>query len=286
MKQDMLKKLLYWMQERQRIYLKRQAGDPLPWTKDPILKKYRFCNVYREQDRVTQWIQENWRETYAQHENLWIAMCMARLINWPDTLAEIGFPEKWNPKQILRVMEKRRARGEKVYTGAYMLNSSKGSRNKPYHTVNRVLNPLWRAYQKQPIVWDTLENAFNQLNGFFGMGRFLAYEAITDLRHTCYLQDAPDIMTWANVGPGAKRGLNRIFGRLLEQSQPVGILLGELLEVMDWIILKRDQTLLPTVEARDIEMSLCEFDKYQRAGDREKDGQRCGLEVFQRRLAI
>ena len=44
----------YWINERHQIYLRKQA-DPKgwPWTSDPILQEYRFCNVFRELDTVT-----------------------------------------------------------------------------------------------------------------------------------------------------------------------------------------------------------------------------------------
>ena len=53
--------------ERYNIYLSRVANDPPPWTEDPIFQKYKFCNVFREHDRVTIWLRENWREPYADH---------------------------------------------------------------------------------------------------------------------------------------------------------------------------------------------------------------------------
>ena len=141
-----LKKLLYWMEERQRIYLHRRDGDPWPWTKDPILQRYRFCNTYREQDRETVWLRENWLKPYADHINLWFAVCMFRQINWSPALAEIGFPKTWDPRRVLRVMEARRARGEKLYTSAYMLPSG-GDSSKAHYTVYTVLNPLWKAVE-------------------------------------------------------------------------------------------------------------------------------------------
>ena len=115
-----------YMIERHSIYERRAEGQPYPWTDDPILKEYSFCNVYRELDRVTIWIRENWREPYADHPNLPFAMAMARQINWPDTLQEIGFPEHWNPARIKAIMQGRLNRKEKVYTGAYMLTGTLG----------------------------------------------------------------------------------------------------------------------------------------------------------------
>ena len=39
--------------EREKIRHLRESGAPYPWTKDPILKKGRFLNVFREDDRVS-----------------------------------------------------------------------------------------------------------------------------------------------------------------------------------------------------------------------------------------
>ena len=51
-----------FIKERHDIYLKRKAGQPGPWTADPILAGGRFCNVFRELDTVTIWIEENIRK--------------------------------------------------------------------------------------------------------------------------------------------------------------------------------------------------------------------------------
>ena len=67
-----------YINERHAIYLKRFIGEPHPWTDDEILQTYSFCNVYRELDKVTVWIRENWKEPYADHPNLPFAMAMAR----------------------------------------------------------------------------------------------------------------------------------------------------------------------------------------------------------------
>ena len=65
----------------------------------------------------------------------------------------------------------------------------------------------------------SLEQCWTWLRDFPYMGPFMAYEVVTDLRHTYLLRDANDIMTWANAGPGAMRGLNRLTGRELGYSK-------------------------------------------------------------------
>ena len=84
--------LIAFMQARHAIYLKRKMNLPKPWTSDPILQDYRFCNVYRELDRETMWIKENWREPLKDHSYLFFAMTVARVVNWSPTLEEMRLP--------------------------------------------------------------------------------------------------------------------------------------------------------------------------------------------------
>ena len=282
-----LRRFLSFIEERERIRLKRAAGDPWPWTKDPVLQRFRFCCVDREDDKVTKWIRENWREPYKDHPNLWFAMAVARQINLPSTLAEIGFPEVWNPRKVLRILEKRKARGETIFSGAYILGGGNpGGVSKIRYTVMDILNPLYRkgfllgVTEDYPFPGCSLQEAHTWFLEQWGFGKFLAYEVVTDLRHTRYLYNAKDIMTWANIGPGAQRGLNRLYERELRKSHPQSQLLEELLRVQDWVIKNRDEKILPHIESRTIEHQLCEIDKYFRAQERLREGRIVGLERF------
>lgn len=106
----------------------------------------------------------------------------------------------------------------------------------------------------------------------------MAYEVVTDLRHTRYLNEAPDIYSWANAGPGAIRGLNRLHGRDLGAKPKPEATNREMFDLMndlnDWAEPGFTQTFgprldggedtFPRFEMRDIEHCLCEFDKYER----------------------
>ena len=52
---------LYWYfaYERQNIFIKKLNGESAPWTTDPILQEYKFCNSYRVNDRVSQYLLKN-----------------------------------------------------------------------------------------------------------------------------------------------------------------------------------------------------------------------------------
>jgi hypothetical protein len=170
-----------YINERHAIYLKRFIGEPPPWTDDEILQTYSFCNVYRELDKVTVWIRENWKEPYADHPNLPFAMAMARQINWPDTLQELGFPEHWNPERIKAIMQGRMDRKEKVYTGAYMLTGTLGG-TKVEQTIDKILTPL---YKNPPTIYkNSLEKTWAEYLPYAGFSGFMAYEVVTDLRHS------------------------------------------------------------------------------------------------------
>ena len=279
------KPLLKFMQARHSIYLARAAGAAAPWTEDEILKKYKFTNVYRELDRVTIWVRENIREPFADHPHLWFMLCMARQINWPPTLqALIGAGDgawpftRWDWRTAMRVLRKRAESGEKVYTGAYMLtanaggrlNKVKGAFDKPEITCRLVLDELWRERETIKLQMTvSIEHAVDTLKQHTGFKGFMAYEVASDLRYTRYLETAPDNLTWAHAGPGAKRGLNRLLGRdakarpYLNDADALGAMRTLLSQIsIVW-------PYQPALEMREIEHSLCEFDKYERARNGE-----------------
>jgi hypothetical protein len=283
---DRLRYLLDFMQMRQRVYLARQAGKPWPWTTDPILRDYRLENVYREQDLQTTWLREHWLQPYGDHPNLWFAACLFRQVNWSPTLAEIGFPEAWEPRRALKIMRKRLKQGIKTYTSAYRLRQGpeEQCRDKPEFTVNYVLNEVYRTAQRTQLPWEqpycTLQEAWEWFQPFPGWGPLTAYEVVTDLRHTRYLCNAPDIYTWANPGEGAVRGICRLLGVHVETRILQYASIRYMREAFDYLDQNRDRRILPTLEMRDVEHSLCAYGKWRRAHDCLKVGKRVSLELF------
>lgn len=266
------KPLWDWMSLRHSVYLKKAEGEAPPWTDDVVLNQYRFCNVFRELDTVTQWLREEWREPYSESPHLWIAVCLARQINWPPTLDEVGFPKDgYDANAIREALAARKARGEKVYTGAYMISAPSGvfqGMDKPEYTAHIVVGALWDAREKFDDMFrdgrqPEMSEVHAWLRQFRGWGDFMAYEVVTDLRHTRYLRNAPDINTWAVAGPGAIRGLNRLHDRPFKRSMTQKQALVEMRELLD---LSRGALpdWMPTLELRDIEHSLCETDKWLR----------------------
>jgi hypothetical protein len=262
--------------------LRRETGVPAPWTDDSILAKYRFCNVRREDDRVTIWIRENIREKFADHPHLWFMLAIGRWINWPGTLAEligsIDPGQAWpsDPGFTLRhlsdVLHRREARGEKIWTGAYTINApSKKGGSKIDHVAMTVLGEVWLARDRISRMLEgvrtpaSLRATHAELLSYPGWGAFMAYQLVVDLRFTRYLAGAEDIASWAAAGPGTIRGLNRIAGRQLDYR------------LEQWQALNEMRTLFATIQEEtgvamdfsDVPNILCETDKYLRVLNEE-----------------
>lgn len=279
------KEFVAFIKERHAIYERRQAGKPKPWTKDPILQQYRFCNVYRELDTVTIWIRQYWRDPWKDDPNVWFAMIVARLINWPDSLYELsaaisdGKKIAWKPKTFVREMEARKARGEKVFTGAYMIHAdtsaTKGdSTSKVNYLAERVLDPIWKERKAG-------QNAFTASNGcglaeahkwlmqFRDMGTFMAAQVVCDVKYTPMLRNARDWWNWAAPGPGSLRGMSRVeFGDLNTKydAENWRASLAVLRDKTQPLIAKAG---LAPLHAQDLQNCLCEFDKYMRVKNSE-----------------
>lgn len=264
--------LLRFMEERYSIFTKRAQGLPRPWTDDEILQRYRFCNVYREDDTVTQWIDRNWRHPHSHDPDLFFAMLVARLFNWPDTLASIGWPVPFDEayiKQLYATVKQLERRGDKVWTGAYMVSTNGRRAVKVRYVVERVLKPTWSFRDTlRPWDGDTLQSYYDRIVTAEGIGSFMAGQVIADLKYAdgCPLSYANDRQTWAVEGPGSRRGLNRVMNRGYktrfkkdEWREKFGILYREV------ALRQLRNPTGPRVDAQDLQNCLCEFDKYERA---------------------
>jgi hypothetical protein len=261
---------------REEIRIKREDSQLLPeeWTDDPVFKKYRFCNIFREDDKTTRWFKENIRQPLSEegdHAKLLLATVGFRWFNKIETgeiLKDIFLEKGWDSKQI-----RKRLKGvAPVVTGAYMIRTPRG-----FNKVDGIIDcvedwlPTYKDAAEKIFACGSLEKAWEIVMGYRYLGEFMAYEIVTDLRHTCLLENAKDVQTWANPGPGAARGMCRLLGLdlyTLNRSRPADreILIKRMVNLL---VMSRDpanwhyQT--RKWELREVEHTLCEVDKYIRA---------------------
>jgi hypothetical protein len=260
--------------KREAVRVNREAGRPWPWTTDPILQKYKFCNVHREDDTVTKGFARIVRTSHESDPDLWFALVVARrAVNWPDTLAELGYPVPWNPDRFLAVIHRRQSAGEKAFEAqAYKLMVSGQSGEQAHLQVEMVLNPIWEKrdfYRPRP--GDTLSSFAARLSEGPYMGGFYAGQVVADLKYV-QLQDAADWWTFAVSGPGSRRGLDRVLGRTPRKYWGEAAWYKEFRVYFDTVRGPIEQATGLRLHAQDVQNCLCEYDKLCRL--RNGEGER------------
>ena len=269
-----LDRYLYWQVERENIRIQKEVSKlPPPWTDDSILQQYKFCQVFREEDRTTRWLKKHIREPMRNSSDVLMAVVIFRWFNWIPTgrtLINNGLLERWDRKKAIEEITKQ----DKWVTGAYIVKSPNGM-----DKVTGVAECISHMWERKDYLIEKLEEAIEEdkcsleycwklLRDYPYMGPFMAYEVVTDLRFTYLLSAASDKLTWANAGPGAMRGLNRLTGRPLDFCQRSHDWCKEMVALYDIAIKRLPVNItfrndLP-YELREIEGGLCEFDKYSR----------------------
>lgn len=287
---DMTTKMAKFIIERHKVYLKKtHLEKPKPWTTDPILANFRFCNIYRELDTVSVWIIENIINEYRNNDNLWFMLAMARVINWPDTLQEIMEEGLWpkqrfDPEAVYKLLDARKKRGDKVITGAYLINSvfptghPHTDKGKTYYIPHMALAPMWNDRNKiGPVFKTTMKASAQTLQLYRGWASFMSYQVVVDLSYSKrWLKNASDYNTFNAPGPGTVRGLNRYFtgvakptipkkdlnARIIQQREEVNAKVRELVPDKWWT--GDFKTGFAEISMSNMSNSNCEFDKHQR----------------------
>lgn len=286
-----LDRFFAYAHERHMIYVRKHVERlPRPWTRDEILLKYSFTNVYRELDKTTIWFREHIRDPLRDDPAVMFATIAFRWLNriesWrtilmhtdlshlTDQTSPLDMFRKWVPGETPRQirMALYGYGNEPWVTGAYIIKTPDGMKklDGALYCIDQVARAGdWRRMAEICLrLGDliSLSQPWNWLRDKPFMGDFMAYEVISDLRYTKLLESASDINTWANPGPGAMRGLNRIHGRALEPRLHKERYITEMQAVLAEAYERwPDGEHWPRWEMREVEHTLCEFDKYERA---------------------
>lgn len=89
--EDPVKSFFDWCKERESIREKRANGEPPPWTDDPILRRGRFLNVFREDDRGSRAVRRFCEPVKDSLPTLIHALFFARWCNQQTTLDELTY---------------------------------------------------------------------------------------------------------------------------------------------------------------------------------------------------
>lgn len=267
---------MYWCYEREVIRLQKAQGIEAPWTTDPIISTYRFCNVDRRDDKVTRWMLDNIYSKYSDMEDLWMIAIICRLINWPPTLQklfELYLPkhaEEFDASKFAESLQHVVDNSEKAYGGAYVTYPGREQGvNKSEFFAHKVLPSL---VIRGDMIRDAINRNFVELSitemaSGFGVSTFMSGQAISDLTYVeGQLDKAEDLYTYAPQGPGSISGMNRLFNKTKGSTWGQKDFNSGLIEIRNRLV---SELGFDRLSLHSVQNVMCEMDKYWRVLNKE-----------------
>jgi alpha-glutamyl/putrescinyl thymine pyrophosphorylase clade 1 len=270
---------LYWTfaSRRQAAFEARLTGKEWPWTDDRILQTYKFCNVFRAADRVSQFMI---RDVAYGHDadttprdrifQIVAFRTFSKIETWrgvTETLGGAPRLEHLRSGAFERALDWVKSETGGLYTGAFILCANKafGFDEKHRNHVGLFKHMfLEHACAERILQAPSLEDVVALLESFPLLGPFMAYQTAIDLNYSELLDFSENDYTQA--GPGALRGLKKAFTTLGDYTPAETIL---------WMVERQDEEFarleLPfrglfgrKLHGIDCQGLFCELDKYCR----------------------
>jgi len=249
--------LSHWINEREAIRHRREAGLPPPWTTDPYMANVRYCNVHREDDKVTRWLRNN--PVYSGADvPVWVTV-LSRMVNRIGTLESIQYSvARGDLDGVKDTLKHFRDGGTVIWGNAYTISTCGRSMDKVDYVIDHVVRAFMQAGEPEHT---TCRNTFAQLMCIDGFGSFLAGQVVADLKNTPGhpLQQATDWDSFAVPGPGSLKGLAAYFGHPATPGTFYGLLMAAKAQVAPLIM-----PYVGPIHAQDLQNCFCEFSKYIR----------------------
>lgn len=211
----------YWKfaAERQNIFFNRLRGNSKPWTNDPILQKYKFCNTYRASDRVSQFLIRNviFKGNQLEEEVIFRTL-LFRMFNKIETweFLESSFGEistsNFDIELYGDALLQRRHSGQPIFGNAFILCANKafGYDQKHLNYLALIRHMVLQDHVPSQVVRaKSLQEIFNLIRSYPLLGNFMAYQMSVDLNYSDAVDFSENDFTVA--GPGAERGIKKCF---------------------------------------------------------------------------
>jgi alpha-glutamyl/putrescinyl thymine pyrophosphorylase clade 1 len=272
----------YWRfaARRQALFMRRVAGAQAPWTSDEILARHRFTNAYRASDRVSQYLIRHVIYSGDQKpEEIFFRTLLFKLFNrihtWQKLEELVGQPtwKRFDYDRYAHVLDDIRARGETLYSGAYIMPSPSFGCPRKHRNHLRLLEFMMRAGAPRRVARATsLREVFEILRGYPSFGDFLAFQFTIDLNYSEMLNFSE--MDFVVAGPGARDGIRKCF------SDTAGLVDADVIRAITErtdLEFERLGLTFQTLWGRrlqliDCQNLFCEVDKYARVAHPEHRG--------------
>ncbi|WP_024576225.1 MULTISPECIES: nucleotide kinase domain-containing protein [unclassified Afipia] len=211
----------YWRfaAERQAMYFRRMADPVGPWTKDPILANFRFTNAYRASDRVSQYLIREIQyhpDRSSRPSEVFFRTILFKLFNRIDTWEELERclgPLVWDRLDlnvVAKTLNRMMDRGTKLYSAAYIMPSPPlGHKRKHANHLALLARMMEDRLPDRICQAPTLQDIYELLLSYPGIGPFLAFQYAIDLNYAAFLTHAESDFVVA--GPGAADGIAKCF---------------------------------------------------------------------------
>lgn len=277
--------------ERKNIDDRRRAGQSAPWTDDPILQKYYFCNTYRVLDKLCQYMIREVIEKGPQDPTeivfrVLLFNSFTKIETWELLNQKLG-PLTWatyDRQRYNHVLAKAKSNGMTLYTGAFIKPAPHFGYTDNY--MNHLC--LLEVFMENQLAFrllnaPTLADVYEYIISFPSMGDFTTYQLMLNLSYTKVLNfNANDFVI---SGPGSSSGLSKMFGKTIARAK--GPESDIEVDVIRWLVETQDQHFerlginfsrlgpkkLP-MDVADVEHTLCEVDKYCRLAHPHLKGRR------------
>lgn len=258
------KQFIYWIKERESIRFKKGKGDPHPWSDNPVMQETYFCNIDREDDKVTRWIRNNWDCTPENVNEFHIHMIIARVFNQPNTLQAIGEPWDKNLGSWLQeahaLLKRWEAKKAKIWNGAYIISTAGKKMSKLDYCFDMFIHA-----HSLPDLLDgvtTLKLAHSRLMQVNGLASFLAAQVVADLKrydeHPLYWAD--DWFSFSAPGPGSLRGLGWFWDTKVTNASYEELIQTAYAQVKHHL----PDSIIKKLDMQNFQNCFCEYDKFMR----------------------
>jgi len=269
---------LYWYfaSERQRMFARRVSGEPGPWTNDPILREFKFCNVFRAADRVSQYMIRDvchHGESCSPEDRLFQIAAFrtfSKTATWQSVRDVLGrYPTLGDlaDGSFGNALDQTRQRNGGLYTGAFILCANDAYGQSAKHRNHAELFRHMFLHDQlgaKLLEAKSLRAVYELLHSFPLMGDFMSYQTAIDLNYSALIDFSENDFT--QPGPGALRGIKKCFSNLGDYTPA---------EIVRWMTEQQDKEFarlgLPfaglwgrPLHAIDCQGLFCETDKYCR----------------------
>lgn len=199
----------------------RKYNDADLLTKDPILQTYKFTNVYRACDRVSQYLIKNViYQDLGRYtpEDILLRILVFKVFNkietWEYLNGENEITTKTFNVEKLADSLTRRQQTKPIFSNAYMMAGSHAEYKEIPSKHQVWLQMIEDRFIKDKGLWTVLSakslaEVYSQLREYPLIGDFLAYQYAIDFNYSPYLNFDED--SFVKAGVGAVRGIKKCF---------------------------------------------------------------------------